>query len=166
MGYQVVPDRKKRAADYMLHGDRALYQDFLADFGSNGALESLVCHHNFGNPWPSTTTTHLSNFIVKWSAPERSFQHPELSSLIGPIIQNINGLNQNLAQNAGPLQANAALMGIFDPSILREFDTEAHVMAAITEANRISSSVRDARLAFIRRAGELFATLSPQEPRS
>lgn len=147
------------AAQNVLRRDKRLYEDFLSDFRTGGALQDFVCEHNFGGSWHSNRSNLLDDFVVKWRAPERAYQHPEIADVFIKLLDSMRQLDDHLAGRSGPLRANASLSGILDPSIHHDFDMPDHVDRAINEANALGTVVRDHRRKFIQVAEKHFATL-------
>lgn len=147
------------AGQNVLRRDKRLYEDFLTDFRTGGALEYFVCEHNFGGSWHSNRSNLLDDFVIKWRAPERAYQSPEIGDAFIKLLDSMRQLNNHLNAHSGPLRANASLSGILDPSIHHDFDMPNHIDRAISEANALGTVVRDQRREFIQMAEKHFATL-------
>lgn len=142
-----------------LERDKALYDDWKKELGSNTFLADFIKNHHFGTTWDYKQSQRLDDFCNKWSTPEHRFLHGNLSSLIDEILAELKHLNQHLGETSGPLKANADLQCIFDPSMHDEWDMPDHIEQAIDKANSISHAIAEKREKFIEEAEIVFSKI-------
>lgn len=143
----------------ILKRDYHLYRAFLEQFGSDEALDTFVCHHNFDAAYRREQSYLLHDFVNTWSAPEKCFQQREIAESFGKLFESMQNLSSHLATYSGPLRASTDLYGIVDRSVHNDFELPAHVKEAVKFANQLGSKVFTQRQDFIRLAESYFATL-------
>ena len=131
--------------------DKKIYSAFMKDFGSRCGLDDFLREHDFGTTWSSETDA-LYPFVRKWGAVELKFMDNELDELAAPLLVSLKSLARHLESSAGPLQANAALLCIFDPSIHSSYGLPLNIKTQIKQANELANDVIRARDALVGRA--------------
>ncbi|MCP9483948.1 hypothetical protein NNA36_18455 [Shimia sp. CNT1-13L.2] len=142
-----------------LERDKALYDDWKKEFGSNTFLADFIKNHHFGTTWNYEQSQRLDDFCNKWSTPEHRFLHDDLSSLIDEILAELKHLNLHLGATSGPLKANVNLQCIFDPSMHDEWNMPDHTKDAIDIANSISLAIAEKREKFVEEAEMVFSKI-------
>ncbi len=90
------------AGQNVLRRDRRLYEDFLTDFRTGGSLEDFVCEHNFGGSWHSNRSNLLDDFVIKWRAPERAYQSPEIGDAFIVLVPHTARSRTSSSRRAWP----------------------------------------------------------------
>lgn len=124
--------------------DRALFDQFLQSFPSNGASARFLRDHDLGAPFRSSDLTQLDDFAETWNNAEHKFHSKELEKLRVALLKATEEFRSKLAVSVSGTGGPEFLsMG------LRDWEDRPEVLAKRDELNALGSAVYKAHQALV-----------------
>ncbi|MDE9455831.1 hypothetical protein [Xenorhabdus bovienii] len=142
-------ERQEKEQQERREVDRALFQQFLDEFPSDGSSIMLLEEHDFGNSYHRKKVEQLDDFIYNWNNTQKQFLDPELESKRKQLWDNCQKFSYKLAMSSYQL-CNSSMFSCIPDAYRNAWDWPSDVEKKIGELNEMAKTCFRLHSEFVR----------------